>query len=65
MQKKPLIHVDAVLLIDVWAAETWANLNKETGGSKYTDDEWVKYQKRYIKNSHKFLQNINLLYNKN
>ena len=59
MPKKPLIHVDAVLLIDVWAAENWANLNKETGGSKYTDDEWVKYHKRYIKNSHKFLQNIN------
>lgn len=59
MQIKPRILVDAVILIDVWGANSWSKLNEETGGSKFTNEDWVNYQKAYIKGAHKFLQNIN------
>ncbi|MDA8897694.1 hypothetical protein N9I83_01545 [bacterium] len=58
MEDKPQIHVDAVLLIDIWGAESFVSIISDgtdnIGG--FTPNDWLNYQTTYQQRCHSFLQ---------
>ena len=58
MKPKPQIHVDAVLLIDIWGAESFISIisdgTDDIGG--FTPNDWLNYQTTYQQRCHSFLQ---------
>ena len=55
MAPKPQIHVDAVLLIDIWGPESFVSIISKHGFGNYTSNDWLNYQTRYQKSCHNFL----------
>lgn len=55
MNQKPQIHVDAVLLIDIWGPEAFVSIISEHGFGEFTSNDWFNYQIRYQKSCHNFL----------
>jgi hypothetical protein len=55
MNQKPTIHVDAVLLIDIWGPESFVSIIGEHGFGDYTANDWLNYQRVYQKSCHNFL----------
>lgn len=62
MNKKPQIHVDAVILIDIWSPFSMVSIISVADGpnafAKYSYDEWLDYQTVYQEKCHSFLQNF-------
>ncbi len=48
--KKPLFQADAVLLIDIWGADSWKSLESHDHNAGFSNDQWCNYMTKFIKN---------------